>query len=365
MSQIQYFLGGNTPSGFYSLYHELSDPHRIRALYILKGGPGCGKSTLMKRVARHAQAAGLDTVLIPCSGDPDSLDGLILPRLSAAIVDGTAPHVVEPVCPGAVERYVDLSHYYDRDALQPLKADLLAASDACHRCYRRAYRCLGAAGELRKNMTELLTTDGMHQKLARRAKGIAGRELKRSADSRGEGQLSHRFLSAVTCSGPIVLWDTVAAQAERVYALADSFGLAHDLLAPLLTAALAAGHDAVACPDPMAPDRLAHLIFPGLSLAFVTSSPEQPWPHRTYRRLRLDAMADSDVFRINRPRLRFTRKVAAALSEEGISALAHAKENHDRLEALYNPHVDFAGVCSAADRLAEEILSLPPGADSP
>ena len=91
MSKIQYFLGGNTPSGFYSLYHQLSDPERFRALYIIKSGPGSGKSSLMRRVGQRAQAAGLETVEVLCSGDPDSLDALILPRLGAAIVDGTAP----------------------------------------------------------------------------------------------------------------------------------------------------------------------------------------------------------------------------------------------------------------------------------
>ena len=56
MPNIRYFLGGNTPAGFYSLYHQLSDADRLRALYIIKGGPGSGKSTLMRRVERHAQA---------------------------------------------------------------------------------------------------------------------------------------------------------------------------------------------------------------------------------------------------------------------------------------------------------------------
>jgi len=91
---IQYFLGGNTPVGFYSLYHQLSDPTRMRALYIIKGGPGSGKSTLMRRVERHAREAGLDTELVLCSGDPDSLDALLLPQLRAALVDGTAPQGV-------------------------------------------------------------------------------------------------------------------------------------------------------------------------------------------------------------------------------------------------------------------------------
>ena len=357
MPNIQYFLGGNTPAGFYSLYHQLSDPTRTRALYIIKGGPGSGKSTLMRRVERHAQAAGLETEQVLCSGDPDSLDALILPQLGAALVDGTAPHVVEPTCPGVVERYIDLSQYYARAGLQPLKREILDATAEYQGHYKRVYRCLGAAGELRRDMNELLDGPEVRQRLAKRAAGIIGRELKRPA--LGHSRADQRFLSAVTHKGAFTLWNTVEGQAERVYELVDSCGLAHHLLDPILTAALAAGHDAVACPDPMAPDRLAHLIFPGLSLAFVTSTQEDPWPHHAYRRLRLDAMADADTCRMNRPRLRFTKRVARALLDEGVAGLAQAKEAHDRLERLYNPYVDFDGVSQTADQLARQVLALP------
>lgn len=358
MPKIQYFLGGNTPSGFYSLYHQLSDPERFQAVYIIKSGPGSGKSSLMRRVGRHAQAAGLETEEVLCSGDPDSLDALILPQLGAAIVDGTAPHVLEPKCPGVVDRYIDLSGFYDRAGLQPLKEQILAATAEYQGHYKRVYRCLGAAGELRRDMNELLITTPVQHKLAKRAAGIIGRELKKPGD--GGVQPQQRFLSAVTHKGTVVLWDTVDAQADKVYELADSYGLAHHLLNPILTAALAAGHRAVACPDPMAPDRLAHLIFPDLSLAFVTSTPEQPWPHRAYRRLRLDAMVDGDVCRTAKPRLKFTKRVAAALLEEGVAELAQAKGAHDRLEKLYNPYVNFDQVAETADRVADTLLSLEP-----
>ena len=255
-----------------------------------------------------------------------------------------------------MERYIDLSGFYDRPGLQPLKQDLIAATAEYQGHYKRVYRCIGAAGELRRDITELLDTDEVRQKLAKRAAGIIGRELKGA--SGGQGRADQRFLSAVTHKGAFTLWDTVSAQADRVYELADSFGLAHHLLSPILAAGLAAGHDAVVCPDPMAPDRLAHVIFPGLSLAFVTSTQEDPWPHHAYRRLRLDAMAGGDVYRQNKPRLRFAKRVASALMDEGIAGLKEAKAAHDRLEALYNPYVDFDRVSALADDVAEQLLAL-------
>ena len=94
LPHIQYFLGANSPSGFYSLYSELLPPETAQAIYILKGGPGCGKSTLMRKIGERMEQEGLETEYILCSGDPDSLDALVLPRLRAAIVDGTAPQGV-------------------------------------------------------------------------------------------------------------------------------------------------------------------------------------------------------------------------------------------------------------------------------
>ena len=97
LPHIEYFLGANSPSGFYSLYSHLLNPEQARAIYILKGGAGCGKSTLMRKVAALMEQAGFQTEYILCSGDPDSLDAVIFPQLKAAIVDGTAPHDTAPL----------------------------------------------------------------------------------------------------------------------------------------------------------------------------------------------------------------------------------------------------------------------------
>lgn len=336
---ISYFLGANTPSGFYSLYHQLIPRESAKAVYYIKGGPGCGKSTFMRQIANAALAGGYRTETIFCSGDPDSLDGLVLPELGVAFADATAPHVLEPTLPGAVDHYINLEPCYDAAALAKLRPELEAAMTDYKGCYDRAYRCLAAAEEITSDCRSLLGPGLDDSKLARRVKGILSREFRKKSPQ--SGRSIYRFLSAISCSGQLCLWDTVTEQCSRVYVLEDSYGLSHRFLSSLLQPALAAGQDCIVCLSPLNPDLVEHLLFPGAGLAFVTSSPALPYPGKAYRRIHLDAMLDPTLVRSSRSRLRFSHKVSAALMEEAISSLQQAKQLHDGLEALYHPHVDF------------------------
>jgi len=355
-ARICYYLGANTPSGFYSLYDQLIDPETARDVRILKGGPGCGKSTLMKQVGGALEEQGYAVEYIRCSGDPDSLDAVVIPALGAAVVDGTAPHVVEPKYPGLVESYVDLGACYDRAALQAVGPELKGCMKGYKACYSRAYRCLTAAAQLEEDVRALLVTPALEAKMAKRARGILSREIRGAGDQ--AGRAVQRFLGGITWQGVLREYGTVEAQCSKVYELSDTYGLAHTMLTCLAAGAMAAGHDVVACPDPLFPDRMAHLLIPALSLAFVSTTPELPWPHRPYRRIRLDAMADGELLRRSRARLRFSRKVTGALLEEAVDALGQAKAMHDELEGLYNPHVDFDQVHRRGEEIIEAFLAL-------
>ena len=347
--KVHFFLGANSPTGFYSLYDQLINLEEAEEVYILKGGPGCGKSSLMRRVGQAMEEHGLEVEYIDCSGDPDSLDAVVIPALKTAVVDGTAPHVVEPRYPGLVESYVNLGDCYDRAGLQTVGEQLKGCMKGYKGCYQRAYRCLTAAAQLAEDNRSLLLTQGLEEKLIRRGKGILTREMR--GEGGQTGRSVQRFLSGVTWKGVLCSFDTVETLCERVYELSDPWGLAHGMLLQLAAGAMASGRDVILCPSPLAPDRVEHLLIPALSLAFLTTTPANPWPHKPYRRIRVDAMADPELTRRNRARLRFARKVTAALLEEAVDALAQAKGMHDQLEALYNPHVDFPRVYSAADQL--------------
>ena len=94
-AKVCFYLGANSPTGFYSSHMNQvpeTSPEQAETIYILKGGPGCGKSSLMRRVAQAMEEKGASVEYIACSGDPDSLDAVVFPALNTAIVDGTAPH---------------------------------------------------------------------------------------------------------------------------------------------------------------------------------------------------------------------------------------------------------------------------------
>ena len=141
------FFGANTPQGFRSEADSLQADPVIRRLVILKGGPGCGKSTLMKTLAREAERMGLKVRRIFCSSDPDSLDGLVVPETGLAVADGTAPHVLEPELCACGANYLNLGVYYHDAAALGMARTLRAEQAAYQACYGPAYACLsGAAG---------------------------------------------------------------------------------------------------------------------------------------------------------------------------------------------------------------------------
>lgn len=93
MSQpLHFFLGANTPQGFVSRFDQLADPADGWREFVIKGGPGTGKSTLMHKIADEFQPVTEHLELIHCSSDVDSLDGVIIHDRKVSIADGTPPH---------------------------------------------------------------------------------------------------------------------------------------------------------------------------------------------------------------------------------------------------------------------------------
>ena len=345
-----FFLGANSGEGFQSLYADLVDLEKTRDLLVLKGGPGVGKSTFMKQVGRAAEEAGQQVEYIWCSGDPDSLDAVLLPECAAAVVDGTSPHVVEPRYPAAVDRYVNLGRFYNVDALKKCRLEVVTHTEAYKEAYQRAFHCLKAARQVERSAFSRMAQGLDRTRLDRRGSGIIARELRKKGGE--EGITTRRFLGSMTHKGYIWRFDSVDTLCPRVYELADRWELGSGALTRLHDAATAAGWNTIVCPNPEDLTQIRHLLIPGLGLAFVTSGDDCAYPGKPNRRLRLDAMTSSG----DRARVRFARRMTETLREEALAALREAKASHDALEAVYHPHVDFDGVAALAREETNRIL---------
>ena len=107
----KYFLGAMTQNGFSTEFGKIMADKEYFT-FILKGGAGTGKSSLMKKIAAEFEPTE-DVTRFYCSSDPASLDAIVLHTSKAIICDGTAPHVMECSYPGVCQKIINLGEYWD------------------------------------------------------------------------------------------------------------------------------------------------------------------------------------------------------------------------------------------------------------
>lgn len=174
----RYFLGNNSGYGFWNDYDaELKGKDRVA---LLKGGPGTGKSTLMKKIAEYAKKAGHDIELWYCSGDPNSLDGVYIKDTNRAVVDATAPHASGVDIPVVKDRIFDLAQSLKPYKLRGVREDIEKLMNCKKQCFMRAYQHLKSALCHLYNQFEIERQGVEEDKIRAYASSIA-RDLKPSA----------------------------------------------------------------------------------------------------------------------------------------------------------------------------------------
>ena len=348
---VDFFLGTTTPAGFKGYFEALRREPGMQMI-LIKSGPGCGKSTLMKRLAKQAQDKGEPIQRIHCASDPDSLDGVVFVRQKKAIVDATAPHVVEPDAPGADERVLSLYHTMDAEALHAHKDEITTLFARNRQLRTRAARYVGSAGSLLLDSRRAEACSANFEKVRRYVKRLCARLLPRT-DSTGSEEL--RLLSALTPKGEVFYQSTVQTLADRCIVFRDDYGAVSRLLLELIRAeALTRGYHIITCPCAMHPeDTIDHLLIPSLRLAFLTDNRWHPVQLPGAQSVRCSRFLDRENLAGFRARLRFNERAAAELLEQACALMAQAKSCHDELETYYRAAVDFAKVDDAAVQCME------------
>ena len=336
-----YFAASNSRYGFHSYYEQIFRG-RVDRLFCIKGGPGTGKSTFMRSIAREGERWGYRAEYYYCSSDADSLDAVLLfgKTQSIGLIDATAPHAFEPALPGVREEIIDLGQFWNSSRLAEQGEQIAILNQAKSAGYRAAYRHLAGAGELSDVLRDLITPCLDLDKLKRTCT-----RLLRDTPTEQSGHEQIALCDSIGMRGRVWL-DTYARGAERLCLIEDYHDSAFVLTDLLSQHAAREKMSRRISYHPVLPDRVDALWLTATNTAFVVCSQEQTatlteaLPHA--RVVCMRRMMVKDQLRAARDELRRVSRLRDALLDEAGLQMQKVAKAHFSLEQIYTAAMDFA-----------------------
>ncbi|HZK43273.1 MAG TPA: hypothetical protein VFC73_03200 [Syntrophomonadaceae bacterium] len=353
------FLGGNTCYGFYSFYDFIVSENVLKK-YIFKGGPGVGKSFLMKKIATEFAARGYDVEYYWCSSDNNSLDGIVLGNKQICLIDGTTPHIVEPKFPGAVDEIINLGQFWNKDLITDNRTNIINLTNGVSKCFQRAYLRLQevncAYSELKTYYEEASDSSAVKRNI------IALSEDFLEACTKATGKVRHLFSGAITPEGIVTKLGSIIDKDMSLYTVKGSPGSGvKDLLTYVAYIVEANAIEAEIFHNPFNPDEIDLILLPetravliDLSDTFLDYSGEIT-STRYKRQLDFDQFIDESILDLYVKNIDSAQNRIEFGLKEAITVIAKAKDLHDKLEDYYVPAMDFEAVEVFYHELLEEI----------
>ncbi|MBQ8837268.1 MAG: hypothetical protein IJ002_07165 [Clostridia bacterium] len=322
----KYFPGANSGKGFFSRFDGIiptyAEPHYT---YVLKGGPGVGKNTLMKKVAQRAVEKGYAVEEFRCASDPKSFDAVRVPKLGIVLLDGTAPHSIDPAVPGINDEVIDLGHFKNHHEFATYREPIneLLADNKSH--YNAAYAMLGAARLLKNEAVRAaygaLDIEKLRAFIARlitsKKQGTQRKLFARSATPDGVMDFSSSFLPEGTVKFTGIVGEIALAEAEKMLA-GKQCDIFYDFVDPDAPYAIAVGDTAISIGE--GGDTLTGM--------YRTEAPAH---------------------------IGFCLDKAEHLIKRAIAELSKALAAHDKIEEIYRDYVDYDRVNKESEALLKRI----------
>ena len=345
------FPGANTSNGFYSYFNYII-PKDVNRIFCLKGGPGVGKSSLMKKVAREFAERGYDVEVFPCSSDPGSLDAVVIKKLKVVLLDATAPHIVDPKIPGAIDEIVNFGDFWNVDNLENNKIEISQCNKEISGCFQRAFKYLKAAEPIFYDI-EVKNSDAMDFGKLNKFTEEFMEELFKGVENKGVFSMPrHLFGTAITPIGHIDYADSLLQDAKKVYYLDGKIGYGKTtFLKRIYEKAVLKGLKVEVFHYPLIPEKIEGIMIEDLGIAITTSS-----LFKDQDTINLGEFVNKSKIDECKEELESDEKILDELINYAIYNLKKAKSNHDVIENYYIPNMNFEKVDELKNQLIERIL---------
>lgn len=342
-TNYRFFTAANGYTGFRSYFDSVFSPTEYTRIFVLKGGPGTGKSTLLRNIAAALEDSCDRCELILCSSDPHSLDGIILQRggRRIGILDGTAPHERDALLPGAVSELINLGDGWNAEELKKHRKEIEEFDKIRINYYRSAYEKLALIGKIDGYIMADVKEAFDITAVGRYARDVI------SNISAPNGERDIRLVSAVCSMGRLTL-PTLGKISSATIHVGGSRYAARLFLTFLASEAKRSGIRHIYIPEPERDEYCEALLFPDASLSIVRESVG------TY-----DVCAD-DYIVTPYAGSELYRHFVDELSTHATAALAKASENHFELEKIYSAAMDYTvcdRICASLTERCSALLS--------
>lgn len=342
----EFFMGSESSEGFVSLFNsELYDAQSDWFCFIIKGAAGTGKSGLMRRVAEFAQKKHLDTEIIYCSSDPDSLDGVIIPERKICVVDGTAPHVQDPIFPGVSDCIINFGEFWDEKILKENADSVKKLCNKISKYHMNGQSFMFAFGIIENTNLKIMKKHFDVESAVNFSKKLFNNYFgDKVEDKKTTCHEKKRFITGVTSKGKVFLDNTLENLCETIVQFDDKYGFVSNIiLQTLRSEAINSGLDVISCICPIFPNKkLDGIIIPSEEIAFIVGDNYHKISgYKNIKKYNTTKFIDKTNIDLHKNLLKFNKKIQDSFINEAIKNFSKAKSLHDELEKIYISAMNF------------------------
>lgn len=256
------FTSSHTGQGFHTYLPELlQDAEKV---FVLKGAPGSGKSTFIRQLGESFSEQGYEVEFWISAIDPVSPEGVLIPQLKAAVVNGSLPYPIDPRYPGVTGELIYLGDYLDKEVIQTRSQVIIELCDGQENHQQQAAKILRNAREIKdgikKQTANYLDLGKLHQLVEQLAVEIL---------ENGPGE-KHYFASAITAEGMINYMDEISSSCQKRYVFRGPGGSGKStVLSELAARARAKGFSLEYYHCGLEPESIQMIIIRNLQIALV------------------------------------------------------------------------------------------------
>lgn len=348
------FFGCNTAHGFHTFYDFFPDLNNAR-IFIVKGGPGTGKSTFIKTVAEAMLENGYSIELQFCSLDPGSLDAVVIPEIKGVVVAATGHHVFDPANPGVVDEIINLGQFWNEEGIRIHAKEILAINNESHRLFHKVYRYLGAAALIQDNIEDDYAIFLNMGKLNQATEKLTRSLLEGMEISDCVGKERHLFVSSITSEGHISHTETIANGDTRIIALrGGGVKTRSEILSRIAEEGKRRGHLVHYYHYPLNHHFIEQVMIPQ-SNTLISANSDLLAYNGNVEIFDLNGFLDSRFHELSSDVDSVHQKFVRIL-DDAVQSLSLTRETHSQLEQYYISNMNFQAVDQCSDETIDKLL---------